>query len=259
MAQYQPLNHDEEYIEKDSFQQRLRKNWLPIISGIWLLLSTYPVVVFISTSAGTPIGPARRPATTITKTLVLPSFAATPLPGAPEPSGSFRLPDGIDSFQDFKQLNRCSLSSLDLHGPFEPLCEDKDALMQAMSWGGRIGQDAPYSPRGCDMRWFTPEEICAILKKFSRVNIIGDSMMRNLAVAVSMYLRADLENGGRATWMDDPEGHDCSCEASFDDRACTFHAVVGTQIVVENDPGSLVCGTGVTPVACMSSSINPVL
>jgi len=122
--------------------------------------------------------------------------------------------------------------------------------MRAMSWGGRIGVDAPYSPRDCDMRWFTPQEICAIMKKFSRINIMGDSMMRNLAVAMSMYLRADLENGGRSTWAADPEGHDCRCEASFEDKACTFHAVVSTQLVVDNDPESLVCGTDVTPMEC---------
>lgn len=249
MAEYESLGHEEKY-NKNSFVQQIKKNWLSITSGIWVLLSIYPVIVFVLGTSGGTLVPARQPMSTVTKTLVLPSFGATPLPGAPDPEGSFRLPDGIDSFQDFQQSDRCSLSSLDLHGPFEPLCEDKESLMQAMSWGGRIGQDAPFSPRGCDMRWFTPKEICAILSKFSRINIMGDSMMRNLAVATSIYLRADLENGGRSTWMADPEGHDCSCDASFDDRACTFHAVVGTQIVVDNDPSSLVCGTGITPMEC---------
>jgi hypothetical protein len=123
--------------------------------------------------------------------------------------------------------------------------------MQAMSWGGRIGVDAPFSPRGCDMRWFTPKEICAILNKFSRVNIMGDSMMRNLAVAMLIYVRADLENGGRSNWVQDPEGHDCRCEGSFDDRACTFHAVVGSGNVAINEPESLVCGRMMTPLECM--------
>lgn len=194
-----------------------------------------------------------RPHGVVTKTVVMPSFGATPLPGAlsEAPEDAVRLPDGIDIFQDFKSSDTCRISSLDLHGPFEPLCQDKESLLQAMSWGGRLGVDAPFSPRGCDMRWFTPKEICAILSKFSRINIMGDSMMRNMAVAVSIYLRADLVNGGRSSWDPDPEGHDCSCEGAFDDRACTFNAVVSTQMIWRYDPESCVCSQDeIAPIEC---------
>jgi hypothetical protein len=47
-------------------------------------------------------------------------------------------------------------------------------MLHAMSSGGRIGYDAPYMPRGCDMRWFTSEEICEILGRFEKVVIVGD-------------------------------------------------------------------------------------
>lgn len=182
----------------------------------------------------------------------MPSFGETAVAGSlSEPENAFRLPDGTDAFADFKKSPTCDMSSLDLHGPFEPLCQDKESLLQAMSWGGRLGVDAPFSPRGCDMRWFTPKEICAILGKFSRINIMGDSMMRNLAVAVSIFLRADLENGGRSDWEADPEGHDCRCEGAFDDRACTFNAVVSTQMIWQYSPDSCECNQDeIAPIEC---------
>jgi len=195
----------------------------------------------------------------VTRTIVMPSIGATSLPGALSEQADevVRLPDGIDTFQDFKTTDDCRISSLDLHGPFEPLCQDKESLLQAMSWGGRVGVDAPFSPRGCDMRWFTPKEICAILGKFSRINIMGDSMMRNLAVAVSIFLRADLVNGGRSNWDPDPEGHDCSCAGAFDDRACTFNAVVSTQMIWRYDPESCVCSEDeIAPIECMFATVS---
>lgn len=189
----------------------------------------------------------------------MPSIAATPLHGAVElerPEHAHRITDAVDIFEEFSTANNCRFSSLDLHGPFEPLCEDKDSLLKAMSWGGRHGTDTPFSPRACDMRFFSPAEICSILSRFSQIIIIGDSMMRNLAVAMHIFLRADLTNGGRANWGDDPVGHDCRCEGVFDDRACTFHAVASTSAARDYDPSSVRCTDDAAGVEC-ESSVHP--
>lgn len=183
----------------------------------------------------------------------MPSLAPTPLSGAVDierPEHAHRITDAIDIFEEFKTTDTCRFSSLDLHGPFEPLCEDRDSLLQAMSWGGRHGTDKPFSPRDCDMRFFSPAEICQILSRFSQIIIIGDSMMRNLAVAIHIFLRADLPNGGRANWGEDPPGHDCRCNGVFDDRACTFHAVASTSAARDFDGASVRCNEEAAGIEC---------
>lgn len=197
---------------------------------------------------------ASRRDVTVTRTVVMPPIGATPLSGhidLDKPEYTHRLTDAIDIFEDFHTNENCRFSSLELHGPFEPLCEDKESLLRAMAWGGRLGVDAPYSPRDCDMRWFSTSEICAILSRFSRINIVGDSMMRNLAIAMHIFTRADLVNGGRADWREDPEGHDCSCQGVFDDRSCTLHAIASTSLARDASPGSIVCSTVSADIECM--------
>jgi hypothetical protein len=116
----------------------------------------------------------------------------------PEPV-PYRASDVVDTFASYKYRNTCNISSLDLHAPFAPLCQDRQSLLTAMSSGGRIGNDAPYMPRGCDMRWFSTEEICEVLRRFSRVVIVGDSMMRHLAGSINVLLRKDLGYGAVKT------------------------------------------------------------
>lgn len=68
-------------------------------------------------------------------------------------------------------------------------------MLEAVSGGGRIGFDAPYIPRGCDMRWFTTEEICEVLGRFDKVVFLGDSMIRHIVGALNVFLRKDLGYG----------------------------------------------------------------
>lgn len=155
-----------------------------------------------------------------------------------------RVNDAIDGFADYKQESNCTANSLDIHGPFEPLCNNRDQLLDAMTGGGRLGFDAPFSPRGCDMRWFSNDEICDIFSRFENVIVIGDSMMRNIATALSIYLRKDLVHGGRATWYDPPETLDCSCNGVFDTSKCTEYSSVGARKIWEEDPASMYCPRG---------------
>ena len=116
-----------------------------------------------------------------------------------------RQPDAIDTFVSYKYRNTCNISSLDLHSPFAPLCNDRKSLLTAMSGGGRIGFDAPFMPRGCDMRWFTTEEICEILGRFEKVIILGDSMMRHVIGSINVLVRKDLGYGAVTDWNFSPE------------------------------------------------------
>lgn len=123
---------------------------------------------------------------------------------APEPL-QHRYPDSIDTFETYKYRNTCNISSLELHTPFAPLCPDRASMVEAMSGGGRIGFDAPYMPRGCDMRWFTTEEVCEILSRFEKVIIVGDSMMRHVIGSINVMVRKDLGYGAVTDWNFSPD------------------------------------------------------
>jgi hypothetical protein len=79
--------------------------------------------------------------------------------------------------------------------PIGPLCADRAALLEAFSGGGRIGFDTPFIPKGCDMRWYTTQEVCEIFSRFERVIVVGDSMMRHVFGALNVLLRKDLGYG----------------------------------------------------------------
>lgn len=130
-------------------------------------------------------------------------FNETFVPNAafqPPEAIDYRIPDVMDTFEDYKYAKVCNISSLDLHAPFSPLCEDRKSMLIAMSSGGRIGYDAPYMPRGCDMRWFSTEEICEILGRFEKVIIVGDSMMRHVIGSINVLIRKDLGYGAVTDW-----------------------------------------------------------
>ena len=150
-----------------------------------------------------PIQP-RRPAYL---TEVIP-YNATILPNAafqPPELLPYRAPDTVDTFATYKYRNTCDVSSLDLHAPFAPLCHDRKAMLTAMTSGGRIGNDSPYLPRGCDMRWFSTDEICEILSRFEKVVVVGDSMMRHVIGSINVLIRKDLGYGAVTDWNFSPE------------------------------------------------------
>jgi hypothetical protein len=73
-------------------------------------------------------------------------------------------------------------------------------MLAAMSGGGRIGFDSPYMPRGCDMRWYTSDEICDIFAKFEKVILIGDSMLRHMTGSFNIFVRKDIGYGAVTDW-----------------------------------------------------------
>lgn len=118
---------------------------------------------------------------------------------APETT-RYRVPDSIDTFASYKHRTTCNISSLDLHTAFGPLCLARPTIIAAMTGGGRIGFDAPFMPRGCDMRWFTSEEVCEILGRFDRVVLVGDSMLRHVIGSINILVRQDIGYGAVTDW-----------------------------------------------------------
>lgn len=112
-----------------------------------------------------------------------------------------RAPELKDTLAGYKHRGeKCDLSSLDLHVPFGPVCQDKNSMLAAMSSGGRIGKDAPYMPRGCDMRWFSTLEVCKVLGRYSQVVLVGDSMLRHVMGALNILVREDIGYGAVTGW-----------------------------------------------------------
>ncbi|KAK7203218.1 hypothetical protein BZA70DRAFT_291653 [Myxozyma melibiosi] len=160
----------------------------------------------------------------------------------PIPDPHARARDMIDAFAGYANRDQCPVSSLQLHRPFEPLCRTKAELLTAMSDGGRIGMDAPYMPRGCDMRWFDRGEICEILSRYDKVLFVGDSMMRHAVGALHVLMREDLGFGGVTQWnfrLDEKEA--CFCDGQFDTLKCGLQGIFNSDDVAKFDLQSLKC------------------
>ncbi|KAI1433579.1 hypothetical protein GGR50DRAFT_667701 [Xylaria sp. CBS 124048] len=148
-----------------------------------------------------------------------------------------------NAFAGYKHFgDKCNISSLEIHRPFDPICATSSSMLKAMSSGGRIGRDAPYIPRGCDLQWFTTEEVCEILGRFSQVVLIGDSMLRHVIGALNIIVRENLGYGGVTDWnFDDREKERCFCNDQFDVTDCSVQGIYKTEDVAKHDPLSLVC------------------
>lgn len=189
-----------------------------------------PTLIYTSTSR--PLGGLQRPL-----------FEPVSEPG--------RDSDVIDTFANYTHEAQCGLNSLDLHMPFSPLCSDKASLLEAMSNGGRPGYDMPYIPLGCDMRWYSSQEVCAILDRFSHIFIIGDSLQRHLITALYILLRQDVGLGGIRDWelgdsitTQAPSKDFCMCSGMLNTHNCSDRAIERYAWVQGNDSDSLSACSG---------------
>ncbi|KAJ8097291.1 hypothetical protein POJ06DRAFT_240620 [Lipomyces tetrasporus] len=150
--------------------------------------------------------------------------------------------DMVDTFAEFANRRQCKVSALEIHRPFEPLCQTKDDVLRAMSGGGRIGFDAPYMPRDCDMRWYDRTEICQIMGRFDKILFVGDSMMRHIVGALHILLREDLGYGAVTAWNFRQDERDaCFCNGQFDTLRCGVQGIFNSDDVAKFDAGSLKC------------------
>ncbi|OTB11078.1 hypothetical protein K445DRAFT_69002 [Daldinia sp. EC12] len=156
---------------------------------------------------------------------------------------NLRVRAQINTLRQYKHYGLdCNISSLDLHLPTGSVCLDKNSMLTAMSSGGRVGKDAPYTSRGCDMRWFSSREACYILGRYSQVILVGDSMLRHVIGALNIIIREDLGYGGVTNWnFDGEEKRKCFCNRQFDVRDCSVQGIFSTADVIRHDPVSLTC------------------
>lgn len=187
-----------------------------------------------------------------------------------------------DYFHDYIQRENCSVRSPDLYQAANPLCRDRQKLLEAMGGGGRIGWDKPYQTLDCgqsskrvlvccpygpvrltwsptDMQWFSGEEICNILNRFDNIYIVGDSMLRHLAQALHVHVRGNLIDGGRATWKTEGNAATCTCATAFDNPGCIWAAALNTDDILKGDPTSIRCSANKPPanIVCELFACDP--
>lgn len=110
------------------------------------------------------------------------------------------------------------------------------------------------------MKWFTTQEICEVLSHYKSIRVVGDSLTRQLMVAMHILLREDTVEGGRATWRDDNpeeivtwspdnktksvmEAQDCRCKTLFSRGSrCMWHEAIDTNQIFNDDPKTMKCG-----------------
>lgn len=108
-----------------------------------------------------------------------------------------------------------------------------------MSGGGRHGFDAPFVPASCHYRWYSTTEICMILERFDAIVFIGDNMLQHVYAAFNMLLRENMAMGSLKQWeMSEDERVNCRCDNQITRPECSKHAVLDSEEVRRNDPGS---------------------
>ncbi|GES57046.1 hypothetical protein ATEIFO6365_0001033300 [Aspergillus terreus] len=152
-------------------------------------------------------------------------------------SSSPATTNGAPSLLDhYVGLHQCGISSASLYTPPQAshqYCQTRDALLSAMSNGGRHGLGAAYTSQGCFYRWYTPSEVCDILQKFDGVVFVGDESLADIYAGFNIILRQDLQTGSLRDWdMSPPQLEKCNCDAQFTSASCLPLRITSSDEVV---------------------------
>ncbi|KAK5073103.1 hypothetical protein LTR64_000488 [Lithohypha guttulata] len=158
-----------------------------------------------------------------------------------------RTGDGIlNFFAAFEGYSECNVRASELYatpkkdrlGFYEAntFCHDRKHLLRALSEGGRIGFDAPYQPRGCNYRWFDPEEMCFILERVDGLIFVGDDTLQTIYSGFNILLRRDLALGALdLASMDKSLQEDCRCNNQFVRSDCQQHSLLESDRASQDD------------------------
>ncbi|KAI2845990.1 hypothetical protein CAN33_008205 [Aspergillus niger] len=190
--------------------------------------------------------------------------------------------DANDLLAPYVGRQECDISSLSLfsppqpgdgeHAPGNPYCQSRDALLNAMSNGGRHGFDAAYTSQGkchidcfaprCSYRWFTSAEVCDILLKFDGIVFVGDDTLADTYAGFNILLREDLATGSLREWeISKGHGHDCRCESQFTSSLCLPLRITSSDEVYAQEGSSATrrpytCSSRI-PHAFLATSSSP--
>ncbi|EXJ83186.1 hypothetical protein A1O1_06805 [Capronia coronata CBS 617.96] len=167
-------------------------------------------------------------------------YMILPLPGHWSTDGQ---PDNVtifsrdytNYFDVFKVSSACHLQAPDLYLPAidaipslngSSYCSTRLGFLSAISEGNTSSPDIQHWVQGCRYPWYSIDEICTIIGRFSAIIFVGDSSLQSIYNGFNILLRQDLVNGCLATW-DMPDGAQlhCRCENQFTEPFCVKYFV----------------------------------
>ena len=78
-----------------------------------------------------------------------------------------------------------------------------------------------------------------ILDRFDAIVFIGDNMLQNIYAAFNILLRENMAIGSLKQWeMSEDERVNCRCDNQITRPECSKYAVMDSEEVRKNDPGS---------------------
>lgn len=118
-----------------------------------------------------------------------------------------------------------------------PLCTNTNDLLASLRRGVRVSTSSNssfgsftgtsvFAPHGCSYHWFSADEACSALSRFSRVYYVGDSLVRHTAQALIGILSGDWRFGALPR-LSGAQGltANCNCDGQFSEsRVCRTYS-----------------------------------
>ena len=73
-----------------------------------------------------------------------------------------------------------------------------------------------FVPKGCDIPFLSPNELCTTLDKYSQILVVGDSLSRHMMQGLMMMLKGDLVSGAIESSVRD--SYACTCDGQFSEN-----------------------------------------
>ncbi|KAJ9245425.1 hypothetical protein DTO027B5_3181 [Paecilomyces variotii] len=148
-----------------------------------------------------------------------------------------------DHLARFMGSDECGISSTSLYTPptgdgalRNAYCQNRAALLDAMSNGGRQGTGTSYDPQGCHYRWLSTDEICDVLNRFDGIVFVGDGPLFSIYAAFNILLRENLVFGSLKQWdMDSRQLEECKCDKQFSNSQCLAFRIGSSEEVYSYD------------------------
>ena len=120
-------------------------------------------------------------------------------------------------------------------------CASTEQLLTSLRNGTRVWNNATegsgpfperfqssFIPLTCSFKWFSPREVCAILNRFSRIIMVGDSLTRHIVLGMNILLHGNFEYGGACLYQNKASDYfdNCRCDGMFSEAInCRCSAV----------------------------------
>lgn len=146
-------------------------------------------------------------------------------------------------------------------------CNTTETLLASLQGGSRVHMSGPieddlemesaavtwFQPKDCSFRWYTSQQACQILGKFSQIYLVGDSIMRHVHHAVFMVLRDDLQYGSLPLLLDDASEYEmCQCDGQFSEHVLCRSGIASMATISDPRQAGMCSGSSAKAFALMN-------